>query len=56
MRSDARKDDGKFSSNWEGSFRIADTTIGGAYYLEFLSGRNIPKTWNATQLKFYYSK
>jgi len=55
MRSDARKDGGKFSSNWEGPFRIADTTAGGAYYLEYLSGKSIPRTWNATHLKFYYS-
>jgi len=36
MRSDARKDGGKFTSNWEGPFRIADTAAGGAYYLEYL--------------------
>ena len=55
MPSDARKDGGKFSSNWEGPFRIADTTTSGAYYLEYLSGKSIPRTWNATHLKFYYS-
>ena len=32
MRSDARKDGGKFSSNWEGPFCIADTAAGGVYY------------------------
>ncbi|XP_068461695.1 uncharacterized protein [Phaseolus vulgaris] len=55
MRSDARKDGGKFSSNWEGPFRISDAATGGAYYLEYLSGKSIPRTWNATHLKFYYS-
>ena len=55
MRSSARKEGGKFSSNWEGPFRIADTAAGGAYYLEHLSGKDIPRTWNATHLKFYYS-
>jgi len=55
MRSDARKDSGKFSSNWEGPLCIADTATGGAYYLEYLSGKSIPGTWNATHLKFYYS-
>ena len=44
MRSDARKDDDKFSSNWEGPFRIAETTEGGAYHLEFLLGTNVPRT------------
>jgi len=55
MRGDARKKGGKFSSNWEGPFRIADTAAGGAYYLEHLSGKNIPRMWNATHLKFYYT-
>jgi len=55
MRSDARKDDRKFSSNWEGPFRIADTAAGGAYYLEYLSGKSISRTWNATHLMFYYN-
>jgi len=55
MRSDARKDGGKFSSNWEGPFRVADTAAGGAYHLEYLSGKSIPRTWNATHLKFYYN-
>lgn len=55
MRSDARKDNNKFSSNWEGSFCIVDTAEGGAYYSEFFSGKNIPRMWNLTYLKFYYS-
>ena len=55
MHNDARKDDEKFLSNYEGPFRIADTMEGDAYHLEFLSGRNVPITWNATHLKFYYS-
>ena len=25
--------------------------VGGAYYLEWLSGKVVPKTWNATYLK-----
>jgi len=53
MRSDARKDDEKFSSNWEGPFRIAGTATGEAYYLEYLSGKSVPRTWNATHIKLY---
>jgi len=53
MHNSARKDNNKFSSHWEGPFHIVDTTEGGAYHLEFLSGRNVPRTWN--DLKFYYS-
>jgi len=33
MRSDARKNEGRFSSNWEGPFRVLNTTTSGAYYL-----------------------
>ena len=45
MRSNARKDNGKFSSNWEGSFRITDATARGAYRLEYLSRKTVPRTW-----------
>jgi len=55
MRSNARKSDDKFSSNWEGSFRIREVGEGGAYHLEQLSGKIVPRTWNATHLKFYFS-
>jgi len=55
MRSDARKNEGKFSSNWEGPFRVWEVAQGGAYHLEWLSGKNVPRTWNVTHLKFYYS-
>jgi len=55
MSNDAQKNEGKFSSNWEGSFRISDIAAGGAYYLEFLSGKIVLRMWNVTQLKFYYS-
>jgi len=53
--SDARKNEGKFSSNWEGPFRVREVAQGGAYHLEWLSGKIVPRTWNATHLKFYYS-
>jgi len=55
MCSDAGKDNGKFSSNREGPFRISETAAGGAYYFEYLSGKFVPRTWNATHIKFYYS-
>jgi len=55
MRSDARKSEGKFSFNWEGPFRVREVAKGGAYHLEWLSGKTVPRTWNATHLKFYYS-
>lgn len=55
MRSNARKTNDKFSSNWEGPFRIREVGEGGAYHLEWLSGKVVPRTWNATHLKFYFS-
>jgi len=55
MRSDARKNEGKFSANWEEPFRILVVVGKGAYRLEHLSGQPIPRTWNATHLKFYFS-
>jgi len=55
MRSDARKNEGKFSSNWEGPFRVREVAKGGAYNLEGLSGKIVPRTWNATHLKFFYN-
>ena len=55
MCSDARKSEGKFSSNWEGPFRVREVAKGGAFHLEWLSGKILPRTWNGTHLKFYYS-
>nr|KYP35063.1 Transposon Ty3-I Gag-Pol polyprotein [Cajanus cajan] len=54
---DARKDTsvGKFAANWEGPFRISECLQNGAYRLVELSGKVLPRTWNATNLKFYYS-
>jgi len=55
MVSNARKKDGKFSANWDGPYRIRDDAGGDAYKLEPLSGEEIPKTWNISHLKFYFS-
>nr|KYP50191.1 hypothetical protein KK1_028082 [Cajanus cajan] len=47
---EARKDmsDGKLAPTWDGPFRVAENLENGAYRLEELSGRPIPRTWNAT--------
>ena len=44
MRSDARKNDDKFSTNWEGPFRISAIAGKGAYRLEHLFGQVVPRT------------
>jgi len=46
---------GKFLSNWERPFRVREVAKGGAYHLEWLSGKIVPRTWNAMHFKFYYS-
>jgi len=55
MRSEARQGEGKFSANWEGSFRVQQVAGIGAYHLEHLFGKAISRTWNASHLKFYFS-
>jgi len=54
---DARrnKQDGKLAPNWDGPFRIVQTYNNGAYKIEELGGKLLPRTWNATHLKMYYS-
>ena len=56
MRIDARKDpqQGKLASNWEGPFRILEN-LKNAYRLETLEEKVLPRTWNASHLKFYFS-
>ncbi|RDX64827.1 Tf2-9, partial [Mucuna pruriens] len=40
---------------WEGPFRITNETGQGAYKLENLEGKTLPRTWNAASLRMYYS-
>ncbi|PNX87747.1 hypothetical protein L195_g043842 [Trifolium pratense] len=47
--------DGKLAANWEGPYRVRSKTENGAYYLEDLQGKEIPRPWNAQKLKQYYS-
>nr|KYP31610.1 Transposon Ty3-I Gag-Pol polyprotein [Cajanus cajan] len=47
--------DGKLAANWDGPFRIRHALHNGAYKLEELSDKIIPRTWNSTHLKTYYS-
>ncbi|GAU50523.1 hypothetical protein TSUD_177730 [Trifolium subterraneum] len=47
--------EGKLAANWEGPYRVRAKTENGAYHLENLYGKEIPRTWNAEKLKQYYS-
>ena len=42
------------SPKWTGPFRVIEALGNGAYRLETLEGEGIPRTWNATNLKFYF--
>ena len=45
---------GKLGPNWKGPFRITSVTRIGAYYLEDLDERAVPRPWNVNNLKMYY--
>jgi hypothetical protein len=47
--------DGKLAANWEGLYRVIRSTRKGAYALETLQGRELPRTFNAADLRRYYS-
>jgi len=47
--------DNKFASKWSGSYYITEVIRNEAYQLETQDGCNIPRTWNASSLKFYFS-
>jgi len=45
----------KLSPRWIGPFRVTEALGNETYRLETLEGGAIPRTWNATNLKFYFS-
>ena len=45
----------KLSPKWTGPFRITEAKGNGSYNLETLEGGPIPRSWNAANLKFYFS-
>jgi len=45
----------KLSPKWTGPFWVGEVLGNGAYKLETLEGGAIPRTWNTTNLKFYFS-
>jgi len=45
----------KLSSKWTGPFRVTKAKANGSYKLETLEGGPIPRSWNAANLKFYFS-
>jgi len=47
--------EGKLAPNREEHYRINEAFANDAYRLEHLDGRQIPRTWNASHLNFYFS-
>ena len=46
---------GKLAQSWEGSYRVTAIAGAGAYYLEDLDERPLPRPWNANNLKKFYA-
>ena len=44
----------KLGPNWEGPYRITSLAGIGAYFLEDLDERVIPRPWNVNNLRRYY--
>ncbi|XP_072073928.1 uncharacterized protein [Arachis hypogaea] len=47
--------EGKLAANWECPYRIKEVLGKGAYKLERLDSKEIPRTWNAGNLRRFYS-
>jgi len=45
----------KLPPKWIGPFKVTEVLGNGVYKLETLEGGTIPRTWNAVNLKFYFS-
>ena len=46
---------GKLAQTWEGPYRVTAIASAGAYYLEDLDERPLPRPWNANNLKKFYA-
>ncbi|KAK3020028.1 hypothetical protein RJ639_004988 [Escallonia herrerae] len=46
---------GKLAPNWEDPYKVVKLGGLGAYHLETMDGKEIPRTWNATNLRRYYA-
>ncbi|XP_072074332.1 uncharacterized protein [Arachis hypogaea] len=47
--------EGKLTANWEGPYRIKEVIGKDAYKLEWLDGKEVPRTWNTNNLRRFYS-
>ncbi|KAL0319672.1 UNVERIFIED_CONTAM: hypothetical protein Sradi_5228700 [Sesamum radiatum] len=54
-RSDVQGNIGKLDAKWEGPYRVAEIIGNASYKLKKLDGREVPRTWNATNLQNFYA-
>ncbi|XP_072081110.1 uncharacterized protein [Arachis hypogaea] len=47
--------EGKLTVNWKGPYRVKEVIGKGAYKLEKLDSKEVPRTWNAGNLRRFYS-
>lgn len=45
---------GQLGPNWEGSYRVTAVGRIGAYHLQTLKGKALPRPWNVINLKKFY--
>ncbi|KAL0373588.1 UNVERIFIED_CONTAM: hypothetical protein Sradi_3274500 [Sesamum radiatum] len=46
---------GKLDPKWEGPYKVMEIVNAGAYRLQHLNGKNVPRTWNIVNFKKYYT-
>ena len=46
--------DGKLEPNWEGPYKVLSLVGIGAYRLEDISGKLVPRPWNTCNLRKYF--
>ncbi|KAL0439971.1 UNVERIFIED_CONTAM: hypothetical protein Slati_2480100 [Sesamum latifolium] len=54
-RSDVQGNLGKLDAKWEGPYQVAETIGNATYKLKSLDGKEIPRTWNASNWKRFYA-
>jgi hypothetical protein len=45
---------GKLQLKWEGLFLVVSSSRPGSYKLKDMDGNDIPRSWNADELRQYY--
>ncbi|XP_076882635.1 uncharacterized protein LOC143531169 [Bidens hawaiensis] len=50
-----QEDQGKLGPKWEGPYQIIWAGDKGAYRLDDLGGKEVPRIWNSMQLRKYYA-